>query len=335
MSRLLEVANKIWYLWKRNNWMVDFRFYRNEYPDVPIDRPIFLIGNQGDGLTLVSRILRHHPDVVSVAGNCNYWSGADEMQNVFGPALPAELTGIRYKAPKHPILTPPRSWSYASDALFLLYRKTARDANKDLAKRFRKIIKYIISRHALVEVPIARFIDKSQVFSVKMSFVDALLKDTNPYFVLVTRNPYATIYRAATGKAGDMRRYAKYMNLDERVEVCIQHWLNTMKSIMEDKDKVSNFTWIRFEDMLRNPKETLLQLTQFLALPFLEDMIPAPHHKIPLGSKHRDRWYPLRPDVNERYLREIQEKYLRQIEKRCGAIAAEFGYHPPRKVYKA
>ncbi len=185
-----------------------------------------------------------------------------------------------------------------------------------------------------LQTDVRRFVDKSQVFSVKMSFMDALLKNTNPYFVLVTRNPYAAIYRAATGKAGDMRRYAKYMSLDERVEVCIQHWLNTMKSVMEDKDKVSNFTWIHFEDMLRKPKGILLKLTQFLGLPFIEDMIPAPHHKIPLGSKYRDCWYPLRPDVNVRYLREIPEKYLRQIEESCGAIAAEFGYHPPREAHE-
>ena len=333
---VFDFINAMAYYWRRSGWVVSPRHYLASLEKVRIHGPVFLLGNQGDGLTLISRMLRRHPKVVSITGDSSYWSGADEMQKVMMCQLPPSLRlGGRWfcKDVHHPLFTPPRSWSYASNDLISYYRKTADDYNEKDARLLRRIIQDSIYRFGRGESK--RFVDKSQVFSVKMSFVDALLKDTSPHFVLVTRNPYATIYRAAMGKAGDMRRYAKYMSLDERVEVCLQHWLNTMKSVMEDKDKVSNFTWIRFEDMLRNPKETLLNLTRFLGLTFIEDMIPAPHHRIPLGSKYRDRWYPLRPDVNERYLKEIPEKYLRQIEERCGAIAAEFGYHPPRKVHKA
>jgi len=59
-----------------------------------IDRPIFLLGVQGGGLTLVARMLRRHPYAVSVTGNSTYWAGPDEMQNVMGPYLPGELTGV-------------------------------------------------------------------------------------------------------------------------------------------------------------------------------------------------------------------------------------------------
>ena len=107
-----------------------------------------------------------------------------------------------------------------------------------------------------------------------------------------------------------------------------------MKAVLEDRDKVSHFTWVRFEDILRNPEKSIRRLTEFVGLDFVEDMIPAPHHKMPLGSKYRDRWYPLRQDVNEPYLQALPEKYLRQIENRCGEIAAEFGYYPPRRGQK-
>jgi hypothetical protein len=170
--------------------------------------------------------------------------------------------------------------------------------------------------------------DKSQVFSVKMSYIDALLKDTEPYFLLITRNPYATCYRAAMGKAGDMRRYAKFMTLDERMDVCIQHWSNVMKCVLQDKDKVSHFAWMRFEDILQKPEAKIRELCDFLGLTFRESMIPHADDAIPLGTKYPQRWYPLRRDVNRKYLDEIPEKYIRMIESRCGTLARQFGYTP-------
>jgi len=95
----MKAANKIWYLWKRNNWMLDPRSWFGKFDDVPIERPIFLLGVQGNRLTLFSRMLRHHPRVVSVSGNHRYWSGADEMHTVLGPILAAELTGCAIRFP--------------------------------------------------------------------------------------------------------------------------------------------------------------------------------------------------------------------------------------------
>lgn len=87
-----DFTNNIYYAYKRNNWMLDLsRFYKN-YKDKSINSPIFLLGVQGGGLSLVSRMLRRNDKVVSVTGDSNYWTGADEMQNVLGPILPAEFT---------------------------------------------------------------------------------------------------------------------------------------------------------------------------------------------------------------------------------------------------
>jgi hypothetical protein len=163
---------------------------------------------------------------------------------------------------------------------------------------------------------------------VKVSYIQALLKDTNPYFVLVTRNPYAACYRAALGKARDMKNYAKFMTLEERVEICAQHWSNAMNCALEDSAKVNNFTTIRFEDVLQNPDETIQSLCDFLDLTYDEGMLPQEDQKIPFGSRFRDRWYPLRPDVNQRYLDEIPDRYVHIIEEYCKPIAQKFDYSP-------
>ncbi len=320
----------VYYLRRNDHWLRSATCWgKSRY--VRISSPIFLVGNQGDGLTLVSRMLRRNPLVVSITGNNLYWSGADEMQNVMRCRLPISLRlGGRLfcKDYYHPRFSPPRSWSYGSDDLIRLYRKTEQDYDAHAADTLRTIIREALCRFGRADGN-SRFIDKSQVFSVKMSYVDALLKDSSPRFLLITRNPYATCYRAALGAAGDMRRYAKRMSLDERLEICVQHWSNVMKAILEDRDKVSNFGWVRFEDVLREPRKYIAKICEYVELDFREEMIPHKGDKIPFGSKYRDRWYPLRTDVNEPYLQKIPSRYVAVIRERCGEMAADFGYYPP------
>lgn len=328
----VRFSNFLYYQWRRSNWVLLLQRLYSNYIECAIRDPIFLLGNQGGGLTLISRMLRRQDGVVSVTGGREYWAGADEMQNVMRCRLPRTLRlGGRFWCRDYPHerFSPPRSWSYAADDLIDAYRNTQADYTEESARKLRFLIQEALHRFGDGESD-KRFVDKSQVFTVKMSYVNALLKDTNPYFVLITRNPYAACYRAAKGKAGDMKRYASFLSLDERMEVCVQHWSNAMRCALEDRDKVSNFKAMRFEDFLREPRASLMTLCEFLDLPFLEDMIPSEHHQLPLGSKYRDRWYPLRTDVNKPYLEEIPDKYIAMVEKRCQPIAEHFGYSSPR-----
>ncbi|NOZ25079.1 MAG: sulfotransferase [Nitrospirae bacterium] len=310
--------------------MLDPRSYLGGFRTVEIHGPIFLVGNQGDGLTLLSRMLRRNRSVVSVTGNRNYWAGADEMANVYEPVLGPDLSGIRLRAPRHERLTPPRSWSYACNDLIDAYRRTEMHANETAARRLRHAIGLAVSRYGK-GMPQPRFVDKSQVYTVKMSFIDRLLEGCGPYFILVTRNPYASIYRAATGSAGDMKRYAAYMSLDERMRVCMEHWLNSARCVEEDRHKVKNFMSVRFEDLLKSPRRVLMDICDFAGLEYSDDMIPQPHHRLPFGMKYRERWYPLRVDVNERYLKAVPDEYVEMIYRHCGRYAEAQGYMRPGK----
>ncbi len=333
MKVLSRTANNLYYYFRRNSWMINIHRFFNNYEDIKVANPVFLLGNQGGGLTLVARMLRRHHQIVSITGNRRYWSGADEMQKVMMCRLPPSLRlGGRFVCRDHfhPIYTPPRSWSYASDDLIDYYRKTESDYSKNDEIIFRKIIFEALQRHSY-QGSNKRFIDKSQVYSVKMSYINSLLKDTNPYFVLITRNPYAAVYRAALGNAGDMKRYSKFMNLDERIEVCAQHWCNAMQAVLEDSVMVEHFLHLRFEDVLQESKEMISKLCDFLDLAFSEELLPQQHHDIPFGSKYKDRWYPLKPDVNNPYLEMIPEKHIGVISERCGHIAEKFGYFPPNR----
>ena len=56
------------YYYKRFSWIPYSLFSLSDR----IDNPIFLVGNQGDGLSFISRILRRNPAVYSVTGKFPY-----------------------------------------------------------------------------------------------------------------------------------------------------------------------------------------------------------------------------------------------------------------------
>ncbi len=327
--KLGETLNFLWYLWKRNNWMLDPRLYWGNFSDVSVDRPIFLLGVQGGGLTLLARMLRRHPEVVSVSGNYRYWSGADEMHTVFGPLLPPELTGTRYKVPvaDHPIYKPPRSWTYACDELLPYYRKRARDATPQAKQALERVIRYCVKRYGINGK--ARFVDKSQVYTVRVGLIRELLKEYEPRFVLVVNNPYAACYRAALGKAQDMKRLQKMLSFRERLTICAQHWANSVRCALEDK--AADMLIVRFEDVLQAPETMLRQICAHVGLDFRPDMLPAPHHRIPFGTRFADRWYPLRLDRALAYIERATPEELALIHTYCGSLAEQFGYPYPQK----
>ncbi len=209
------------------------------------------------------------------------------------------------------------------------YRKTDEDATEELARNLKRVVRYLLARHSLNRYRSSRFVDKSQVFTVRVSLINELLRDHNPKFVLITRNPYASCYRAAMGKAGDMKRYKNHLSFEERLELCTQHWHNSMEYALEDKKRIDNEILIlQFEQILKSPHGKMKQLCDFVELEFGEDMLPQPDHKIPLGTTYRNRWYPLRPEVNQKYLSKITKEEIKVIEKRCGELASQFGYYP-------
>lgn len=313
------------FYWKRSNWLFYLPRFFSSFEKVNISKPIFFLGNQGDGLTLTSRMIRRHPDIVSITGGSDYWTGADEMQIAQKERLPLSLTFPK-SLPGEPgfeHFVPLRSYTYACNASLPFYRKTAADVTHDEKNTFRKIIREAVHRFGKGNKN-TRFVDKSQIFTVKLDFIYEMLKDTDPYFILVTRNPYATCYRAAL-----KFKELKTPDLSGPLEVCCQHWVNSMQSALEDSKKVPHFLQVRFEDILDNPEAELKKICTFLDLDFRMDMVPAANHKLPLGSKYEERWFPLNPKINDRYLKDLPAEYKNKIYEICGPLAEKLGYPKP------
>jgi len=308
-----------------NLWRFHPQRFSKSLDEIPIDRPIFLLGVQGGGLTLLARMLHRLPQAVFVAGNRAYWSGPDEMQNVMGPLLPPDLTGLHHKIPPHP-LYPHRDWLYAIDDLLPLYRRTAQDATQAMARRFDRAIRLAIAIHAFDRQE-ARFVDKSQSFTVRLSLVSALLKPHQPHFILVTRNPYAMVYRSAE-RATPVSQLS--LPLEKRIDLAAQHWANSYRCALEDAPETEHFTTLRVEDLLREPEPCLRQLCDFAQLEFDPDMLPAAEHTFPLGSIGSTRgdrkWYPLHPDVNHVYLDALEPWMVKAVDDHSGKLARHWDY---------
>jgi len=318
---LPDLVQRCIYLVRRNGWMLDPSWFGHSWEDTPIDRPVFLLGVQGGGLTLLSRMLRRSPCAVSATGDHTYWSGADELQNVFGPLLPASLTGLRHKAPRDVAAPEPRGWVYATDRLLAHYRNSAADASPDVAARFQRVLRWAIHRSARGRP--ARLVDKSQVFTVKVSYVEALLRGCQPIFLLVTRNPYALCQRAAEGILPRQIPFA------QRLTLAAQHWRNSMAAALDDAPHVGRFHVVRFEDVLSDTAAAVHTLCAAAEIPYDPALLPGPGDRLPVGSRRHDRWYPVRADANLGYLQRLSRAHADLVQGVLGDVAQRLGYDPP------
>jgi len=59
---------------------------------------------------------------------------------------------------------------------------------------------------------------------------------------------------------------------------------------------------------------------------FYKNILLAPHHKIPFGSRFRDWWYPLNLDRALHYIEKATSEDLKIIKARYGSLAKKLKY---------
>ncbi|ODS30184.1 MAG: hypothetical protein SCARUB_04705 [Candidatus Scalindua rubra] len=124
-----------------------------------------------------------------------------------------------------------------------------------------------------------------------------------------------------------MERYTNFLSWEERLELCIQHWRNSIQSVQEDMRRLGiRVLIVQLEKILNSPLDMIREICNFAELDFVKDMLPQQDQRVPFGSHFRDRWFPLRRDVNTVYRGKISEKDLEIVENQCGQLAEELGY---------
>jgi hypothetical protein len=300
--------------------------------DVRIDRPIFLLGTQGGGGTVLARCMHRHPRTVYASGNSDWWTGPDELHNT--PHLMRDMpepllhrsyhfgtagTGVEH----HPLYGYQRSWLYAVDEFLPRYRRTAEDADTATAERFRRVIRNVILAYAH-DPDDCRFVDKSQLYTIQVPYVARLLDGCDPHFVLIARNPYAACARAVAKEYGRERGGYLEGDLQARVRCAVEHWSNSYRLALESEGDVP-LCCVRYEDFLADPPAVVRRICEFAGLEFHADQVPAAGQRVPLGGDSY-KWYPLKPAENERYLRSIDRALVRALNDRAADVIERLGY---------
>ncbi len=296
-----------------------------------IDRPLFVLGVQGGGLTVLARCLYRHPQVVYASGNSDWWAGPDEIHNCSHIRdLPEPLVHRSYHfsnvttaVENHPNFGYQRSWLYAVDELLPTYRKRAEDVDVATTRGFRRVLKKLITAYAR-DPATARIVDMSQLYSIQVPFLARMLEDSRPMFVIATRNPYVVCARAMA-KEYVVAHGCTFTDSEAKIEYAVEHWSNTFRYALDDTEALPRLI-VRYEDFMADPEGVIRRIGEFADLPFDARQIPAPDQPFPPGSLDDDKWYPLRSGENERYLERLDPALVRALNVRAGDLIERLGY---------
>jgi hypothetical protein len=308
---------------RRDRWRLSLRKRLPGVDRIPLDGPIFVLGMQGGGTTLVARCLLRHPSVVSMSGGSDYWVATDELGFVRNrmSALPRTLWSSTHRDDlDHPLVGTEHASVYASDLLLSEYRNTGDDATPGDSARFERILKEHLAVHA-DDPRTARFLDKTHTYTVKIPYLDRLLEGHEPCFVLVVRNPYTMCFRAVRRKPPAWRREVSY---EEQLRLAAQHWRNSTQLALEDGPKTGRFIAVRFEDFVKDPAAVVRAICSTVGLSYDDDLVPQAGHRMPFATLPWDRkWYPLQGDEWRDQVGDLEAGI---VDEECGELAKALGY---------
>jgi hypothetical protein len=309
---------------RRDRWRYSPRRRLRSVDRIPLDRPIFVVGLQGGGTTLVARTLLRHPAVVSMSGNSSYWVATDELGFVRNrmAVLPRSLWSSSHRTDlDHPLYGTEHHSVWASEPLLPAYRRVAEDATRAEAERFQRLLREHIAVYARNRQN-ARFVDKTHTNTVKIPYIEALLAGCEPFFVLVLRDPYVMCANALKRKPPSWRTIP---SPEEQLRLVAQHWENATRIALEDGESTERLLAVRFEDFVSAPESAVRAICSFVELPYRPELVPRPGDRMPFATLPGDtKWYPLR---------RLPSPALTSTEngivaERCGDLAARLGYSP-------
>jgi hypothetical protein len=308
---------------RRDRWRYSWKRRLRSVDRVPVDRPIFVLGLQGGGTTLIARCLLRHRDVVSMSGNSGYWVATDELGFVRNrmAVLPRSLWSSSHRIDlDHPLFGTDHRSVWASDALLPFYRQVRADAVAADGDRFKRVLREHIAVYARDPMH-ARFLDKTHTNTVRIGYLDALLEGADPFFVLVVRNPYTVCTRALRRKPPSWR---KAVSPNEQLEIMAAHWENAYRIAFEEGRATGRFAAVRFEDFVRAPTKTVRAICESVELEFDAALVPRAGDRLPFATLPNDtKWYPVR---EEDWRPHVSDDDAAIIERRCGALARRLGY---------
>lgn len=293
---------------------------------IPIQQPVFMLGVQGGGLTIISRVIRLLPDTVYISGNHQFWAGEDEIHNKKRfKWLPDALTlrspgyyNLLGHEKNHPEFGYERAFLYATQEFIDEYRLTEKDWTPELEFALKKSIRRCLCVYAK-NLSTAQFHDMSQTYALKIPFLMRCFPDVR--LIIVTRDPFAVCWKQAQVSPIFQK------NPERAVGLAAEHWLNSYETAITDAKNGAHVLQLRFEDFMQDPIAVLKKIFIFLdkSKVDVENLI-AQHKAPPLGSCEPEKWFPINGGVNKRHHHEMPIWARNVISEKCGQFAKTLGY---------
>lgn len=297
--------------------------------DVEIDRPLFLLGVQGGGLTILAKCFQRLQNTCFVHGNADSWDAADNEMHVCETSkkLPKEFsfhTNDFY--PPNLSTNFYRYWTYATNDSLPHFRiENPGKISEESLNGFREYIKAIIRAHAK-DLNACRFIDKSQLYTINIPLIRAALKGTSPYFAIFGRNPYGSVPRTAKNYFLNPDKHGFDMSYEDALRLCAEHWNNTFATALSDCDGSDDSLIMRIEDFFANPAVFCRKICDFAELDYSDDMVPAQGQKHTIYEQMARRWYPITQSSTEAALASLSETEISIVNAVCGETMKRMGY---------
>lgn len=291
-------------------------------PNSVIHQPIFIVGHQGNGATIISRIIRRSHNVLTFSGNYTYFTGADEMQSGMGLFLDYRLTGLLHKIPKSNKFGPWRGWSYGCNELLPFYKFNEHDFDDSVKGNIIRCIKTAILSNRVLKNEDYRFLDKSQSYALKIPLLRKALIEFSPRFIGIVRNPLAVCWRAAYVKTGLSR---ERISTEEKLKVAVEHWNNSIECMLMEAGK-DDFLLVKIEDLLANLEIEMPSIFEFIDIDWDQNYLPQYSDILPYGTKRSERWYPVQSEINNKYIGDLPIHVKEYILDRCSKNMKKIGY---------
>lgn len=297
--------------------------------DIEIDRPLFLLGVQGGGLTILTKCFQRLQNTCFVHGNSDSWDAADNEMHVCETSkkLPKEFSF--HTNDFYPPNLPTnfyRYWTYATNESLPHFRfAKPEQIPKDSLDGFRDYLKAIIRAHAK-DLNNCRFIDKSQLYTINIPLIRTALLGCSPKFAVIARNPYGCIPRTARNYYLNPKKHGFDMSYEQALQLCAEHWNNSFTEATKDGENFDDSLVLRIEDFFADPKDFCAQICRFAELDFDADMIPAPNQPSTRYQQMATRWYPLRKSRTDQKLEETTQIEREVINRICRSTIEKLGY---------
>lgn len=286
--------------------------------------PCFIVGIGRSGTTLLTDMLNGNPHI-SAAPENNFILFGKNLSTLSGSNLITEFKTLFTLNHNH-------TQSIWKPDLSFLEKYQTPEENLTYQQLCTEV--YLHNNPTKDKNQIQVFVDKNPIYSLYIK--DLIMLFPKAKFIVLSRDYRDNIVSRRKHARGTISTISKLM-----VSLGAS-WRLYYKSILKEEKKIPNqFIRVRYEDIVEQPKETLLKITSFLNISFDEKMLHTHENSImtkfeslDLPKAAKDKIYEmhnrLNMPLNSEHINYWKDKFSKQdlilLETICSSAAKEFNY---------